>query len=702
LVVVVAFLVLLLLAMGVNVGVTLRYGLYEAAYVILPGALAYLVVTGGHELGLRELAVGWAVGYTLELAVFSVTAAVGARGVFAFYPLIAAAALAPALVMRRRRGATVLRVNAWAGSPATAWTLAVLLVIFFSYLANGYFAESPLPSMLHGPVSYDQDHVWELSIVSEALHHFPLQLPNLSGVTLHYHYLVYLHLAAIAQVAKIDPALTVFRLYPIEFIVLATLELFVLGRRLAGGSAWAGILSVVIAFLVGAFEPVPRVPSEFFTHLYEGPSASYGLGLVLFLAALIEIQDLLARERSGARRRLQWAIVAALLVGCAVAKVVILPILVGALVLLACYAWFTDRRALARVVMLTALAGGIYLVAYVVVYRGASEPIGLHPFHEINTMQPIAYLRAKTHGFLPVYALVTVAGVILETLKVVAPLAPGLGAALYYARGRLPAAQALLLGVLIVGVAADFLIFDVHSSQVYFLYLGYVPAAALSAAGLTELWHRTGLARWRAQLVEGTRVSPALVTAVVVLLLGTWLVEGPVGSRPGEPVPQAIWTYVDGNYASTANNNLTPQLYTGLRWVAAHTPTSAVLAVANRWQDPAYYDPRYCYYSAFAERRVMFECEYGTNHIDEYLPLSAELATPTAGPYPLRNLLTQQIFVHGNRSALAAARRQFGVSYLLFDRIHPAGGNLAAVERLGRVVYENPALVVVDVRQSRA
>ena len=326
-----AFLVLLLLAMGVNVGVTLRYGLYEAAYVILPGVLAYLVVTGGHELGLRELAVGWALGYTLELAFASVTAAAGARGVFDFYPLLAVAALAPPLAIRRRRGATVLQLKAWAGSRASAWTLGVLLVIFFSYLANGYFAETPLPSMLHGPVSYDQDHVWELSLVSEALHHFPLQLPNLSGTTLHYHWLVYLHLAEIAQVARIDPALVVFRLYPIEFIALATLELFVFGRRLAGGSSWAGILSVVVAFLVGPFEPVPRVPSEFFTHLYEGPSASYGLGLVLFLAVLIEIQDLLARERSGRRSKLQWAVVVALLAGCAVGKVVILPILGGAL-----------------------------------------------------------------------------------------------------------------------------------------------------------------------------------------------------------------------------------------------------------------------------------------------------------------------------------------------------------------------------------
>ena len=57
--------------------------------------------------------------------------------------------------------------------------------------------------------------------------------------------------------------------------------------------------------------------------------------------------------------------------------------------------------------MLAALAAGIFLVAYIVIYRGASEPIGLHPFHEINSMQPISYLHSQTRGFLPAYALIT-------------------------------------------------------------------------------------------------------------------------------------------------------------------------------------------------------------------------------------------------------------------------------------------------------
>ena len=44
-----------------------------------------------------------------------------------------------------------------------------------------------------------------------------------------------------------------------------------------------------------------------------------------------------------------------------------------------------------------------------------------------------------------------------------------------------------------------------------------------------------------------------------------------------------------------------------MRWIADNTPEDAVLAVNNRWQDAAGADPRYCYWTAFAERlRGMF------------------------------------------------------------------------------------------------
>ena len=679
--------------------VTLRFLGYEAAFVAMPGTLAYMLVTGAQQFGLRQLVAGWALGYALEIACFSATAAAGARGVFSFYPLIAAAILVPPLARRWRRQGIVLRADG--GTPsAWPWALAVLLVIFFGYLAEGYYSLAPLPWMLHGPISYYQDHVWELSLVGEALRQFPLQVPNLSGTLLHYHYLAYLHLAAVSQVTHIYPELVTLRLYPVPFIVLATLELFVLGRRLAGGLPWAGATTVVVAFLIGSFTPWPSPPSEFFTHLYEGPSASYGLGLVLLLAALIEFEDILAR-RSAGKRSGSWLVLALLLAACSGAKVAILPVLFGALLLVACYAWRFDRAALSPVVIAAGLTGAMIAVSYVVLYSGANQPIHIHPLYDINGFQPIAYLHSQTGGFFPLDALITVFGVVLETLKLVAPLALGIGAALYFTRWRPPAVLALLLAMLLVGIAGDYLIYDPHESRVYFLYYGYVPGAVLAGVGLSQLWVLSGLSDWWARATS-RRPSPAVAAVCVLLALGAWIVEGPVGSRDAAPVPSAVWLAADNIYVDTTNSNMTPDLYAGLRWVAWNTPTNAIVAVTNRWLDPMGADARYCDYSAFAQRRVMLECDLGTTQIDNYLPLRLALSAPTSGPYPERTLLNEQIFVNGDRSALATAVRLYGVGYLLFDLVHPAGGNLAAVEALGRVVFANPALVVVDVRSSTA
>jgi hypothetical protein len=185
-----------------------------------------------------------------------------------------------------------------------------------------------------------------------------------------------------------------------------------------------------------------------------------------------------------------------------------------------------------------------------------------------------------------------------------------------------------------------------------------------------------------------------------MLGLLTWIAEGPIGSRPGEPLTPAFWAHFEGVGAPTTNDNLTPGLYAGLRWISEHTPRDAVLAVNNRWQDGRETDARYCYYSAFAQRRVMLECDIGTRHIDHYLGLSAALAIPGRGPYPERTTLNTRIFFYGDAPALGIAKRLYGVSYVVVDLVHKDDANLPAVEALGKVVFANRAIVVVDVRRT--
>jgi hypothetical protein len=698
------FVVFLWASFQAPVSAMARFVAYELAYVVLPGTLAYMLLTGARRAGVRQLAVGWALGYALEIAAFSATAASGLRNLFSFYPVVTCAlALRVALRWHRRSAGTGAEAHAagpvveTTGGPSVwPWALAVLALILLGYMASGLYTLTPLPWTLHGPVSYDQDHVWELSLVGEALRDFPLQIPNLAGATLHYHYFAYLDLAAVSQVTHLATSLVLFRLYVIPIIIVLGLEMFVLGRRLGGGRSSVGVTAVALAFLVGPFQPWPQPPSEFFTHLYEGPSASYALGLVLLLAVMIEFTDMLdsgpaAASRGGRAvlgRQGSWLVLAVLLAACAGAKAVILPELLGSLTVLVVYVWFTDRRPLSTVLTATVVVGALFLLSFVLLYAGSHQPIQIQPFAEINSLQPFSYLRSQAHGFFPALALVTAVGVIIETFKALFPLVLGL-IGVVYATGRRPPVQlAWPFALLGVGLFVDYFASDVHGGQVYFLYYGYVPAAALAAVGLRELWLRAA---------PRVRVSTRLVAWIGAIALLAWAAEGPIGSRPGQPVAPAFWGHFGGDNPPSTNDNLTPQLYAGLRWIAQHTPRNAVLAVNNRWQDLVQSDARYCYYSAFAERQVMLECDIGTNHIDQYLSLSASLATPTRGPYPERTLLNTRIFLYGDPWALGVAMARYHVSYLVLDLVHKNVANVPAVEALGKVVFANRSVVIVGV-----
>lgn len=678
-----------------------RFVAYEAAYVVAPGTLAYVLLTGARRVGARQLAVGWALGYALEIAAFCATAAVSARGAFSFYPIVTAIlALLAALRWRRdseRRGAQSDPVDAArTGGSVWPWLLAIVMLILVAYMASGYYTSTPLPWTIHGPVSYDQDHVWELSLVGEALRTFPLQIPNLSGITLHYHYFAYLDLAAVAQVTHLAVPMVVFRLYVVPLIVVACLELFVLGRRLGGGRSSVGIVTVVLAFLVGPFDPWPQPPSEFITHFYEGPSASYAIGLVLLLAVTIELTERFSPSRGlvrspgpGAAFRHgagSWLVLAVLAAACGGAKVVILPMLLGSLAIAAIYSWFIDRGPLRAIVETIMLVFGLLVTSFAVLYSGASQPINIRPFAEIDSLQPFAYLRAQTSGFLPSEALVTAIGVIVETFKALLGLVAGF-TVIAAQRRRPPVVIVWLLALLLVGLVADMVYYDPHDSQVYFLYYGYVPAAGVAAVGLRELW---------AGIAPRVTVSRRMAGAIIAAALMTWVAEGPIGSRPGQPVEPLFWASFSGVQVPSTNYNLTPGLYAGLSWVRLHTPAGAVLAVNNRWQDGGY-DARYCYYSAFAQRSVMLECDIGTSHIDQYLDLNDALAKPTSGPYPTRTSLTTGIFHYGNRGALDIAVRRFHVSYLVLDLVHLDESNPPAVKRLGKVVFADGSVVVVKV-----
>src|SRR5215204_2230973 len=115
---------------------------YELGFVIVPGILCYILVTGRVALGLEHFAIGWALGYALEIGAFAATAAGGQRGLFPLYPILAAAIAVPYILLKIRRGdarAVTFRTGRW------IWWVALLQIVLFGYLAELLFSTSPAP-----------------------------------------------------------------------------------------------------------------------------------------------------------------------------------------------------------------------------------------------------------------------------------------------------------------------------------------------------------------------------------------------------------------------------------------------------------------------------------------------------------------------------------------------------------------------------
>ncbi len=692
--------VALWLIFSVSLGEVVRYLSYEAVFVAVPGVLAYMAFAGADRVGLREVALGWPLGYALELAAFAVTAAAGARDLlWAYPPVVIALSGAVVLVRRRRRVQPAQpapeRRQGDDGARYWGWGLAVLVGVLLVYVAERYFTVTPLPAELTGPVSYAQDYVWQLSLAAEALNHWPPTLPNAAGLDLHYHYFAYLHMAAVSQVTELDLGLVNFRLWVFPVLALVSLQLVAIGRSLGAGS-WAGIVGGGLVLLVGAFDPWPRPPSEFFTHIYE--SASYGFGLVFFLPlALLIGEQLSAREGLGDPRR--WVLVGVFAAAASGSKSTILPVCFLAIALVGAAAlWLERGRPLRERVMLgrAALGGAIIglcaLASRLILYPGASGEIEVHPLREVARLNPAAWLNAEL-GLTGVPKAVVVAfAALLETAKLLAPLALGLWVLVRVRGRRLGAAELWLLALLAASLLAYYTLFHPSDSDVYFLYYGYVAAGVAAGAGMVILARRYLPA-----------VRPSVATAAIVCAVGlaVWATDGPPGAHEGQNTPPAFYRHALGEVTwAQDNSNLTPSLHAGMRWIADNTSEDAVLAVNNRWQDAAGYDPRYCYWTGLAERRVMLECEYGTELNGEFTPFPVLQADPegAGGALADRARLEFQMFYGEDAVARAAAReaaRRYGVTHAVLDLVHPFGASPASVARLGPVEFQNDAVMVV-------
>jgi hypothetical protein len=729
---------------GAALGHAVLYLAYELGFVVVPGWLAYRALSHRPGGPLRQLAIGWGLGYVLEILAFMLTAATGTRALFAAYPLVVGATAVAAIVRRRPAVASTS-----ADPPLSrrfGWLLAAVCLVAVAYIGVTFFPDNALPGT-HNFVYYP-DYPWAISIAGDAKHHWPIQDPNISGEPFPYHYFVHIHLAAASQVTGLDLSLIFFRLFMLPLTVLLVLEFVVAGQTFAR-SAYAGLIAACLAFFVGEMQldgranPLLHIPfgGVFLTDLLVSPSFLFGL--VIFIPLIILVGERIT-ARGEAARPGDWLLVAIFIVGASDAKVAILPLVLGALLLYAGWSWLAEHRIPLAVWLAAALTLLVFGTVYLLQYQGWPSGFHVDPlagFHFFEGSTAVVFIKEGLRDALPTFpgsgGVVSVVGILFSFLGLLGPQLVGLVWIFRHQGHRLGAGQAWLFSLLCAGLIALLFLSGARGEQGFFFFLSLVAGYVLAAEGLQIGWvnrprlsGRTrrfailGLAwilvlaglMWAPQhldLFSGLQRGPhtylfwyggLLLTLVLLyavarrwigptrwpalaLLCGAVVTVGTLDAPIGKLVP----SLTDAPVPPENGKRITPELYRALTWIRNNTPADSVLAVNNQATvtGPFEFD-----YSAFSERRVFLE---GWGYSARLRDVGyTEIATGQVNPFVARLRLNEAAFMRGDRRALRIMIDRYGVRYLVVDRINGYPADIQALDRIGRIVHQAPGVLVLE------
>ena len=733
------------LGFGVAISELARFACYEAIFVGLPGVLVYRALSRNPGGALRHVAIGWPVGYAIEIGGFVLTAALDVRGLFPFAGLAVAAAAAAYLRLRRRHSereplSDAIIPAATPFPPTAVWAVAGIASVALGYLALAYFVETPLPRDADS-VSYYVDNVWDIGLVAEAKNHWPMENPDVTGVPLRYQLFGFIHMAAVSQVTGIEPSTLLFRLVPAWLIVLVTLQVVGLGRELCR-TVWIGPVAAALVLGVGELDLDPErtdvAAGVFFIDLFYSPTFLFGIPL--FLAATTLLLPALSGRRGPGTGT--WLLLGILLFVCGGAKASILPIFLGALVLWLGWSWLRERSLLRSALTALCLSLSAFILTYALLYTGGGsagfsyEVFGFTQFTVIEELIDPA-TRSPVGDVLLIGATGVLAGAanVLPTLGIIWLLAKR--------RLRVRPGEAWLLALFATSLGAFFVLNDGALGQAYFLHYGYITGCVLSAQGLllffercAQTWERPGAVLGRLValgLAAGCVAALVLyvggpdkaglgrlgvgygIAAVAVAALALWARHAAAGRTAATgagvallltitlglldtPLDEGVTVarQLNANHRlhlgdeRTGPRGLTGELYEGLRWVRRHSEKDDTIAVNNHAIDAAGLDSRYYYYTAFTERRAFLQSWHYT--IDSQDIGYERVARGEEIPFPRLRELNAAVFDRGSPPALETLTSDYGVDFLLVDRRH--GTASPKLRRIGPPSFENEALTV--------
>ncbi|WP_433373649.1 hypothetical protein ACQPZX_02320 [Actinoplanes sp. CA-142083] len=505
-----ALLVATLLWTGTPAWDILRYAVYFALAVLLPGTLVHRALRGSRGNLPEDLGFGGATGLLLMLAGWALAAATGLQVLLPAWPLLIIALFVAVPKLRRhwRIAEPQPLPQAW------HWALAfgVTLVVFWLLPS---WRSSPLPP---ADAVWYQDLGYHLALVRELMRSMPFQVPQLAGDALHYHYLSDADMATASMITRIDPATMLLRLWLPAIAALTAVVTAALVRQLAG-KWWAGAIGGALA--VAGFPLVlgaPTIAAGSQALSFLSPSAVFQLPLVALLLS-IAVDVLRGRPVGWA-----WLLVFPLALACAGSKSSSLPPIVAGLAAAGLPVLIWHRERLKTTLALFGLVLAAMFVGLKLFSGGGAGVLTLQPLtflylvapykqtlgvHDLNDgVFPPGIAHASAGGLLFVAALLVwwalmQAGRLLGITMIVR---------------RDPSAW-LLAGLTVAGAGGMWLLWHPSASQGYF-YTGVLPFAS----ALT-VWLLAERARGTRPVYAG--LAAGFVWSVIVAFIGLWFFDPP-------------------------------------------------------------------------------------------------------------------------------------------------------------------------------
>ena len=182
------------------------------------------------------------------------------------------------------------------------------------------------------------------------------------------------------------------------------------------------------------------------------------------------------------------------------------------------FAWRRAREAVKPLAIALGLTGAVFVVSYLLLYRGRRGDLHFEPFAAGRRTDQYADFARSLPGFVPDDLILATVGTLLAAVEIIAPLLPGLLLLLVARRSRPAVASPIALWLMLALLASGLFYINVlwHSSnsQLYFAYYGYAAGAVASAVGLHRVLLLTAEARRRV-LLAAAGLAAALVLAAI-------------------------------------------------------------------------------------------------------------------------------------------------------------------------------------------